>query len=149
MLSDREESDDCFERLLVETKPKKKNYRKKVETSWSHEHILKLIEEVESRRSLWDIGCAEYKQHKDFVWQEVADSISVILNDCKAKWINLRTTFNCNVNKCQKKKSGQGTDELVSITWKYFKPMMFLENNKIRQSTQSTSSMPPVKIFSF
>ncbi|KNC23375.1 hypothetical protein FF38_00883 [Lucilia cuprina] len=45
------------------------------ETSWSHENILKLIQEVETRRSLWDVGYAEYKLHKDNLWQEVADAI--------------------------------------------------------------------------
>lgn len=122
-------------------KVKQKSYRKKVETAWSREKILKLIEEVEARRILWDAGCAEYKLPKDIVWQEVADTIPTSFNDCKGKWANLRTTFNSNLEKLRKKKSGQGTDEQMQISWKYFKPMMFLETTKVRQSTQSTTSM--------
>lgn len=42
------------------------------------------------------------------------------------------------------KKSGQGTDESYTVTWKFFTAMMFLEATKVGQSTQSTSSMPLV-----
>lgn len=127
-------------------KSKQKSYRKRVETAWSHENILKLIQEVEIRRSLWDAGCAEYKLPKESLWQEVADAIPASINDCKGKWTNLRTSFNSNLDKYRKKKSGQGTDESISISWKYFKPMIFLETNKVRQSTQSTTSMELVII---
>ncbi|XP_065356044.1 uncharacterized protein LOC135950426 [Calliphora vicina] len=125
----------------AKSRPKQKSYRKKVESAWTHEYILKLIEEVEARRSLWDAGCAEYKLPKYNLWQEVADIIQVSVNDCKGKWTNLRTSFNCNLEKFRKKKSGQGTDEQFQIVWRYFKPMMFLETTKVRQATQSISSM--------
>lgn len=127
-------------------KPKQKSYRKKVETVWPDENITKLINEVEVRRSLWDAGCAEYKLPKDILWQEVSDAIPVSINDCKGKWSNLRTTFNYNLEKLRRKKSGQGADEHFQITWRYFKPMMFLERTKVCQATQSTSSMELVSI---
>lgn len=86
-------------------KPKiQKSYRKKVESEWSQEQILKLIQEIETRRSLWDAGCAEYKLPKEALWQEVADAIHITLNDCKGEWSNLRITFNSNLDKYRKKK---------------------------------------------
>ncbi|XP_046805742.1 uncharacterized protein LOC111685068 isoform X1 [Lucilia cuprina] len=129
-------TDDCKKK-----RPKQKSYRKKVESVWTHDNIIRLIEEVEARRCLWDAGCPEYKLPKDMLWQEVADSVNMSFNDCKGKWANLRTTFNCNLEKLRKKKSGQRTDESFQIVWKYFKPVLFLEAAKVRQSTQSISSL--------
>ncbi|XP_065361480.1 uncharacterized protein LOC135955107 [Calliphora vicina] len=123
------------------TRRKKKSYRKKVESVWTHKDIMKLIEEVKGRRSLWDVGCAEYKLPKENLWQEVADSIPVSINDCKGKWANIRITFNRNLQKLQRKESGQGADEEFQIAWRYFKPMMFLETTKIRHDTESISTM--------
>lgn len=123
------------------TKQKQKSYKKKVESTWTDDEIYKLIKEIEAQRVLWDMGTPEYKLPKDTVWQQVADIVSASVNDCKGKWGNLRTTFNSNLSKYRKTKSGQGTDESCPITWKFFKAMMFLEANKVSQSTQSTSSM--------
>lgn len=111
-----------------------------MERNWSDEEIHLLLKEVESRRKLWDAGSELYKMPKDSEWDSVADAINTSPNDCKGKWANLRITFNNNMEKYRKKKSGQGA-EPVAITWKYFKAMMFLENNKVRQTTKSTTSM--------
>lgn len=126
---------------------KQKSYKKKVERQWNDTDITNLIKEIETRRLLWDVGAPEYKLPKESLWQEVADTVSASVNDCKAKWGNLRVSFNSNLNKYRKKKSGQGTDESYTVTWKFFKAMMFLEASKLSQSTQSTSSMPLVKLF--
>lgn len=130
-------------------RPAQKSYKKKVERKWSEQDVTKLSTEIEPRRILWDMGSAEYKMPKESVWQEVADANSTSVNDCKGKWANLRTTFNVNLAKYRQKKSGQGTADSVAINWPYFKMMMFLEANKIQQSTQSTTSMPLVIISTF
>ncbi|XP_046805743.1 uncharacterized protein LOC111685068 isoform X2 [Lucilia cuprina] len=126
-------TDDCKKK-----RPKQKSYRKKVESVWTHDNIIRLIEEVEARRCLWDAGCPEYKLPKDMLWQEVADSVNMSFNDCKGKWANLRTTFNCNLEKLRKKKSGQRTDESFQIVWKYFKPVLFLEAAKESATTDAS-----------
>lgn len=128
------------------SRPKQKSYKKKVERTWTDDEIYRLIKEIEAQPVLWDMGIPEYKLPKDTVWQQVADVISASVNDCKGKWGNLRTTFNTNLSKYRKTKSGQGTDESCPITWKFFKAMMFLEASKVSQSTQSTSSMTLVTI---
>lgn len=127
-------------------KPKQKNYHKKVQADWTHENILQLIQEVEPRRTLWDMGSAEYKLPKMSLWQEIADAMGRSSDDCIAKWRHLRTSFYNKISTYRKTKSGQGTDESITITWKYFRPMMFLEANDVRQSTQSTPSMQLVNI---
>lgn len=128
-------------------RPKQKSYKRKVERSWTEEEILNLIKEVEMHPALWDFSCPEYKLPKDAVWQDVANILSASMDDCKGKWGNLRTTFNYNLAKYRKKKSGQGSDEIVTVSWKFFKSMMFLEASKVSQSTQSTSSLQLVILF--
>lgn len=85
---------------------------------------------------------------KEAVWVQVAEVVSAHVNECKAKWGNLRTTFNSNLAKYRSKKSGQGADDSYTVTWKFFKAMLFLEASKVGQSTQSITSMPLV-IFVF
>lgn len=133
--------------MAKKPRTKQKSYRKKVESNWSHESTIKLIGEVKKRRCLWDIGCEEYKLPKESVWQEVADAIPTSFNNCKGKWANLRTTFKSNLHKLRRKKPNQGGSEQQSdVHWRYFKPMMFLETIKVRQST---STVQVVSTYSF
>lgn len=125
---------------------KQKSYKKKVQRDWAHDEILVLIKEIEARTVLWDMTSAEYKTPKDSVWKEVANKLERDQDDCKGKWTNLRITFKNNLAKYRAKKSGQGTEDSIQITWKYFRPMLFLEANDIRLSTESTTSMPLVNI---
>lgn len=128
---------------------KRRNYAKKVERKWTEEEIERLISAVEERRLLWDVGAAEYKLPKIDAWQEVADAVgNITMDDAKAKWSNLRITFKTNLNKYRSKKSGQGTDELVTIHWRYFDSLMFLEANDVQQSSESTSSLTLVSFLS-
>lgn len=129
--------------VAKKTSAAKKCYNKKVEKKWSQEDTLKLIGSIEARPSLWDMSSPAYKLPKEMVWQEIADQINDgrSVNDCKGKWQNLRTTFNSKLSAYRKKKSGQGTDETISIVWPFFDSMMFLEVIKVRQSTSSTPSM--------
>lgn len=128
------------------TRPKQKSYKKKVERTWTDADIFSLIKEIEAQRTLWDFSTPEYKMPKETVWEEVAAAVSAQVNDCKAKWGNLRTTFNSNLAKYRKKKSGQSADDSFTVSWKFFKAMMFLEASKVSQSTQSTSSMQLVTL---
>lgn len=127
-------------------KPKQKSYKKKPMGDWPSEEIHTLIKEVQGRRVLYDSSMPENKLPKTDLWQEVADVIGTSVDDCKGKWGYLRTTFNYNMNKYRQKKSGQGTDESNTITWQYFKAMLFLEACKVSHSSQSTSSMELVII---
>lgn len=127
-------------------KRKQKSYKKKVQKDWGHEEILLLIKEIEARTALWDMSSADYKTPKDSIWKEVADKLERDQDDCKGKWTNLRITFKNNMAKYRAKKSGQGTDDSIEITWRYFRSMLFLEANDIGLSAESTTSMPLVNI---
>lgn len=72
----------------------RKNYNKRVERKWEKEDTLKLIQEVEARPLLWDVGAAELKLPKEHLWEEVAAALNANLNDCKGNRGNLRTSFN-------------------------------------------------------
>lgn len=129
------------------TRKQYKQKRAKVTAEWSHEDICKLIKAVEERRTVWDFSSPEYKLPKISAWQEIADLMgNATPDECKAKWSNLRVTFKTNLAKYRSHKSGQGADESFTIVWKYFKSMLFLESNDVRQSTESVSSMSLVNI---
>lgn len=81
----------------------RKNYNKRVERKWEKEDTLKLIQEVEARPLLWDVGAAELKLPKEHLWEEVAAALNANLNDCKGKWGNLRTSFNVKLAAYQEK----------------------------------------------
>lgn len=147
---DDDDANDPNERKGKRARGKQKSYKKKVERQWTDDEILSLIKAIESQRALWDFSCPEYKLQKETVWEQVADTVSSTVNDCKAKWGNLRTTFNNNLTKYRAKKSGQGAEESYTVAWKFFTSMMFLEASKVSQSTQSTSSMELVTfLFAF
>lgn len=130
-----------------QTAKRRNQKRPKVQSDWSPENISKLIKAVEERRMLWDKDMPEYKLPTVSAWQEIVDVIgNYTPAECKAKWNNLRVTFNRSMGKFRSTKSGQGTDETKQITWQFFKSMLFLEASNVRQSTESASSMPLVII---
>lgn len=67
------------------SKAKKICYNKKMEKTWTADEALKLIEEIEQRRTLWYVSSAEYKLPKEPVWMEVSENVNATVNDCKAK----------------------------------------------------------------
>lgn len=119
---------------------------------WMDEECFRLIAAVESRRCLWDAGSAEYRNtRKEDGWREVVEELNngIQVDDAKSKWMNLRATFKNNISKMRKTKSGQGANEPVKVNWRFFDSLMFLEANDVAISTESTSTMPSVKLFLF
>lgn len=129
-----------------QVRKKYKQIRPKVVTEWSHEDIIKLINAVEERPTIWDISSSQYKLPKTSAWQEIADCIGYRnADECKAKWSNLRVTFKTNLSKSKKQKSGSAA--CASIVWKYYNAMLFLEVNETSETTESISSMTLVSIY--
>lgn len=124
---------------------------RKIQHEWKHEEIVSLIAAVEKRRGLWDVGSDEYKLSKLDGWREVCDEIGLGIDskEAKLKWSSLRVTFKVNLANYRKKKSGQGADDSITVTWRYFQQMLFLEANDVSQSTESTSTMELVICLSF
>lgn len=119
-----------------QNKPKRsRSYRKKVDRLWSNSEIFRLIREVEKRSILWNIGSDEYKMPKDHDWQEVANSIPALVNECKGKWTNLRISFNHYLKKYKHERSGCVDNHGGKVTWRFFKPLLFLDTGKVSQSS--------------
>lgn len=124
---------------------------RKIQHEWTPAQIVTLIAAVEKRRMLWDFGSEEYKLSKVDSWREVCDELGFEIdsNEVKTKWSSLRVTFKTNLANLRKKKSGQSADDSSTVSWRYFKQMLFLEANDANQSTQSTSTMELVIFLSF
>lgn len=117
---------------------------RKIQHIWSDDEINHLIASVEQHRGLWDFASPDYKLTRRDEWQGIVDELQVNgvdVNEAKVKWSSLRTTFMVNLAKLRKKKSGQGANESHTVTWKFFKSMLFLENNNLMHSTTSTSTL--------
>lgn len=142
--------DDEFTPSSGKSKPKHKPKQKtntvkerKQKHLWNDTETLNLISLVEQHGALWDYNSAEYKMSRKDSWSGVVDALGIAdvdVEEAKLKWANLKLTFNSNMAKYRKKKSGQGADETAKVVWRFFKPMFFLEANNVKKSTQSTSS---------
>lgn len=119
---------------------KKKKNVKKVESEWNDKLTFKLISAVEGRPVLWNVGASEYKLPKTSAWEEVSQMVGMEIDECKAKFANLRISFKTNVAKMRATKSGQGAADVNQIHWRFFKSMMFIEANDAKQSTASKSN---------
>lgn len=146
MESEEQESET---QLSIETRTKKraKKVVKKVEAAWNDAVTFDLIAAVEKRPVIWDFGSSEYKMAKSDAWREVAEVLEGKFEweECKAKWSNLQISFNTNLAKSRKTKSGQGTTD-NTVQWRFFKAMYFIAANDARQSTASTSNLITVSL---
>lgn len=141
------EDEEALSPVETRAKKKKKNV-KKVEAEWKDDVIYKLISAVEERPVLWNAGVSEYKLPKSDAWREVAEALDGKYDweECKAKWGNLRISFKTNLAKARKTKSGQGTAELNTVHWRFFRAMYFIESADAEQSTPSTSNLNIVSV---
>jgi len=65
---------------------------------------------------------------------EIATIFETTVEEITRK-IHLRNQFNSEFKKTTKKKSGQGSDELYTSKWPYFKSLLFLQKGLICRST--------------
>lgn len=134
----------------IETRAKKRTKKnvEKVTAEWNNDTTSALIAAVEERSVLWNVGASDYKLPKPDAWREVAEALQNKYDweECKAKWAHLRITFNANLAKMRKTKSGQGTADLISVQWPFYKSMYFIEASKAKQSTESTSNLNIVSV---
>lgn len=131
------------------TNKKCNRQRPKVLYNWKHKDILKLIAIVEKQRHLWDKDIPKYKQPKGPTWEKIsAVMVHVTPDECKAKWTNLRVSFNINLSKYRRSlRDGKGPDSHKFIAWKYFIPMFFLENMaEIQEPIESLVSLGHISL---
>ena len=101
---------------------------KTTKSVWTDQDVQKMIDLVEERYVLWDTTHKEYhdRRKKSEALEEIADQLGINQNAVLSKWRNLRGQFGREVNKVNRTKSGQGTDERYRSTWRYFDQLTFL-----------------------
>lgn len=130
------------------------NRDRKIVYSWPHSEESRLIVAVQKQRPLWDQGCVEYKlaHVKSDCWDQVVEELAnadINVVEAKKKWNSMRSNFKSSIGKYRARKSGQGTDDIISMTWPHCKEMMFIESIEVEQSTESSSTMCLVIFFWF
>lgn len=128
-MSDRDGSDDEF--LLEQMPPPKIRHRVKVLVDWCRDEVYRLISAVELRPLLWNSSHKDHmcKVTREAAWQEIAAEFGgkFDTDQLSAKWYNLRIQFKAYWAK-QKREQG-----MSHITWKYFKPLMFIGQSRKEQ----------------
>lgn len=143
---DDDDNNDNYQRHKTDKKQHSSHnrYRPKVLHNWTSRDILKLIAAVEKRRHLWDKNLPDYKLPKASTWQEISDGmmVEVTPDECKAKWTNLRVSFNMNLAKYRNLLGSHQDpgESKMRISWKYFVPMFFLEKFAELQPPNESSS---------
>lgn len=65
----------------------------------------------------------------------MAAKFETTTDEISRKIHNLRNQFNNELKKVSKKKSGQGTDDLYTSKWPYYKYLLFLQSGLICRSS--------------
>ncbi|XP_050294292.1 uncharacterized protein LOC126734639 [Anthonomus grandis grandis] len=143
---------------------------------WSRDDTNLLIENVELYPELWNVHCKDFKNRvkKQGAFQKLAELFETSENEIQRKLHNLKTQLNQEWKKIQKKKSGQGANEVYKSPWEFFDSLKFMlaanvqsctednltqkdkdiltqnstidERQKIETETKSTPSKKPKKI---
>lgn len=142
-LSDGTQDDDEYTPNQKRTKRKRNQNRVKISHTWSHEDIVKLITEVETRPALWNVGHVDYKNRnkRDSAWQEVYAIFvkKIPVEELTTKWQNLRTQYRTAKANAKKTKSGQAASDKPH--WKYYSQMDFVGAAEQNQTVQSVSNI--------
>jgi len=103
---------------------------------WLKSEIDQLINMYHNKPELWDVKSKVYKDRvkKRDALDEIATTFETV-EEITRKIHNLRNQFNSEFKKTTKKKSGQGSDELYTSKWPYFKSLLFLQKDLICRST--------------
>lgn len=120
---------------------KQKRKRLHVTTSWTQENIFKLINTIELHSCIWEYSSADYKnrQLKDNAWRQVQKSIIVhSIDECKAKWSNIKISYN-NIKKKFTTKSGHGAKEQPH--WPFWSAMKFYFNHDCAKTRTSETNL--------
>lgn len=119
----------------------------KVKSKWDDSDTRALIQAVERHSSIWDFSCADHNNLnvRESAWRTVNDEIVSSfdsshfgVNECKAKWNNVMTTYRDKKNKMLSTKSGQGTE--YKPVWCFWSDMQFVTNNETAKNTVSESN---------
>lgn len=102
----------------------------KVTMKWHNEDIHALIQAIEQQPSIWDLSSADNKNltKRESAWNVIFKELDMRygINECKAKWTNLKTTYRFKKNAMMALKSGQGTEPV----WIFWNDMQFVTESE-------------------
>ncbi|XP_037822876.1 uncharacterized protein LOC119612766 [Lucilia sericata] len=121
--------------------PKKKK-KPSVTSSWTYSSINGLIQAVEEHPCVWEYSIPDYKDRnkREQAWRDIKENCpGHTVEDCKAKWANVKTAFQ-NVKKKNKAKSGQGAEN-IQPHWPHWTAMQFYNQHYTSKSSSSVSTL--------
>ncbi|KNC24364.1 hypothetical protein FF38_04613 [Lucilia cuprina] len=117
--------------------PKKKK-KTSVTSSWTYSSI----NAVEEHPCVWEYSIPDYKDRnkREQAWRDIKENCpGHTVEDCKAKWANVKTAFQ-NVKKKNKAKSGQGAEN-IQPHWPHWTAMQFYNQHYTSKSSSSVSTL--------
>ncbi|XP_005181880.2 uncharacterized protein LOC109613149 [Musca domestica] len=125
-----------------ETPVPKKRKKPSVICSWTYTAIQELIQAVEQHPCVWQYSSTEYKDRnkREQAWREIEKMCTGhTVEDCKAKWCNIKTAFQ-NVKKKLKSKSGQGAENTIPH-WPHWSAMQFYNDHSVSKMSSTVSTL--------
>jgi len=113
------------------------------EEKWTDEDIEMLINFYKENPLLWDISLQEYRNRdsRRMAFKKLGELLNKTEEECKKQWHSLRVQFNKNCTRHESsKKSGTGTDEVFTPSWKFFDSMLFTRESLEVDASSSTLS---------
>ncbi|XP_064641924.1 uncharacterized protein LOC135496494 [Lineus longissimus] len=127
------------------------------ESEWSQDVVSNLIEGYRARPALWDVTSAEYRDRlkKEDAWKSLAKDCKRDKVQVTRKMHNLRNQYAQELKKATKRKSGQGTDDVYTPKWMYYKAFSFLRGvigerkskTNLEQEEQAPDDTPDATLF--
>lgn len=139
------ESDELLEEEDVQCTQKSKRSRPKpkVTGEWAKDDVLLLIQRVEQQPCIWDYSLRDHKNLnlRDSAWRNIVMQFGdrYTVNDCKAKWTNVKTAYQRTRTNYLKTTSGQATSGALPH-WPYWSAMQFVGTNEATNTISSDAS---------
>lgn len=107
---------------------------------WCKDDVLTLIQMYKDRENLWNCATNEYrnKNNRHDALTEIADHFETTKFEVERKLKNILSTFAREHKKTVTKKSGSGSDDVVTTKWFAYQSLLFLKDrNKVKGTLDS------------
>ena len=134
---------NLYESMLFMREEILRSLESKEEEKWTDEDIEMLINFYKENPLLWDISLQEYRNRdsRRLAFKKLSELLNKTKEECKKQWHSLRVQFNKNCTRHESsKKSGSGTDEVFTPSWKFYDSMLFTKESLEVDASSSTLS---------
>ena len=134
---------NLYESMLFMREEILRSLESKEEEKWTDEDIEMLINFYKENPLLWDISLQEYRNRdsRRLAFKKLSELLNKTEEECKKQWHSLRVQFNKNCTRHESsKKSGSGTDEVFTPSWKFYDIMLFTKESLEVDASSSTLS---------